>query len=144
MMKKIVFPLVLLMSLVACTGAQAPVPTPTRTPVIVSAMNWYGTWEVKLNGDSFSMVVERTGNLIVAWAIEPPGLRFDFVGTVSEDDSTVTGTYVTSGGADGTFGWQLLDGSINQFHGFVDGGNGPGPYCGWRNTNPMPDPCLGP
>lgn len=121
-----------------------PTPTPTRTATptqtLTPAFNWSGSWttsmEVPPGGDFLAMVITftQTGSTVTGAADFAA-----FTGTLSADNTTLTGTYAYPGGEQ-PFIFRLIN--ANQFIGNRD--SGALAWCGHRAGAGLPTPCMGP
>ncbi|KAA3648310.1 MAG: hypothetical protein DWQ07_04775 [Chloroflexi bacterium] len=120
-----------------------PSPTPTFTPT--PEIDWTGTWNTDADG-AVTMNITQTGNS-VSGSGTGGGVTVTINGTVSANGMTVSGTYSTNLGGSGSFTWQLIGGSMDQFNGNYQQtlpAAGNGPWCGGRNGAGLPATCLGP
>lgn len=122
-----------------------PSPTPTFTPT--PEIDWTGNWTTSDDGvTTYSMSVTQTGNSITA-TLNSGAVTLTATGTLSANGMTVTGSYSATSGTAGSFTWQLIGGSMDQFNGNYQQtapAAASGPWCGGRNGAGLPATCLGP
>lgn len=94
---------------------------------------WYGTGEKLLDIDFL-----QTGYSITANAATGGDDSMLFRGTISQDGTSVTGTWESTDGNAGNFSMSL-DSAPSSFSGNLGGGV---PFCGVRGSGTKPSTCL--
>lgn len=94
---------------------------------------WYGTGEKLLDIDFLQM-----GYSITANAATGGDDSMLFRGTISQDGTSVTGTWESTDGNSGNFSMSL-DSAPSSFSGNLGGGV---PFCGVRGSGTKPSTCL--
>jgi len=122
--------------------SQVPVFTPPPTPT--PSWHWAGTWAVWLDAshqDQYSQTLSQNGDQVSGNMVLFGGPE-TLAGTTSQAGRNVSGAFV---GSTITFGWHMLDNG-DQFIGnlYVPATDQTYPYCGARNGQPPPSPCLWP
>jgi len=122
--------------------SQVPVFTPPPSPT--PAWHWAGTWTVWLDAshqDQYSQTLSQNGDQVSGNMVLLGGPEM-LAGTTSQAGRNVSGAFI---GSTITFGWHMLDNG-DQFIGnlYVPATDQTYPYCGARNGQPPPSPCLWP
>ncbi len=113
-----------------------PTPTPTR--------DWDGTWTVWIGSEGGgSLLVDGQMSVNISGenftgALTLMGKSVDINGVINADHTTASGTWTSDADA-GPFTFYWISGS--QFNG---NWNGTGAWCGARDGDAQPDPCLKP
>ncbi|KAA3648313.1 MAG: hypothetical protein DWQ07_04790 [Chloroflexi bacterium] len=120
-----------------------PSPTPTLTPTEV--IDWTGAWQTDSGNAQFVLNITQSGNTITATEVVN-AITLTINAALSPDGRTATGAWVQDNGISGTFVWQMLPGSTDQFNGNWVTVPPPGAnyWCGFRNGAGYPNPCAGP
>jgi len=121
---------------------QVPVFTPPPTPT--PSWNWAGTWTVWLEAsfqEQYSQTLSQNGDQVSGNMVLFGGPE-TLAGTTSQAGRNVSGAFI---GSTITFGWHMLDNG-DQFIGnlYIPATDQTFPYCGARNGQPPPAPCLWP
>ncbi len=110
-------------------SATPPVPVNLDGPWTI----WQGSAEQKLTIDFLQLGGDLTGN-----AATGGGHSILFKGVLSQDGTSVTGTWENTTGTSGNFTMYLSE-SLSSFSGNLGGGV---PFCGTRMGTSKPNPCL--
>ena len=94
---------------------------------------WQGSTEQQLTIDFLQLGGDLTGN-----AATGVGHSILFKGVLSQDSTSVTGTWESTTGTSGNFIMYLSE-SLSSFSGNLGGGV---PFCGTRMGTSKPNPCL--
>lgn len=120
------------------TETQTPSPSPTPTPFIVWDGNWI-IWVGQPNLTQFFITLNEANQMLSGFFDAGGGSTVSLSGTISGDRQSVSGTWVSTAGQDGTFGWRIV--GTQQFSGNIDGFD---EWCGARFGQPQPIPCFSP
>ena len=120
-----------------------PSPTPTITPT--PTIDWTGAWMTDSGTAQFTLNITQNGNVLSASEVVN-AITVTINAVLSANSRTATGTWTQDNGFSGTFVWQLLPGTVDQFNGNWVNVPGPGgnQWCGFRNGAGYPNPCAGP
>jgi hypothetical protein len=94
---------------------------------------WQGTAEQKLSIDFLQKGSDLIGN-----AATGDGNSMMFMGKISANGKSVSGTWESTSGTSGNFTMELND-ALNSFAGNLGGGV---PFCGTRMGSSKPYPCM--
>ena len=117
-----------------------PTPSLTPTPSVIWADNWF-IWVGPEPLTQYTMTILHSASDLTGSFDAGSGNTVTLSGTLSQDYTTVSGSWTSTGGGSGTFEWQREE-NENQFVGNLDGG--PNEWCGARAGAALPSPCYGP
>ncbi len=120
------------------TVAPTSAPTLSDTPSVLVYLDgpwtiWEGTKQERLDIDFL-----QDGYSLVGNAATDNGHSILYEGTISNDGTSVSGTWRSTKGSSGSFIF-YLDSSYSVFGGNMGGGV---PFCGNRVSSKKPSPCL--
>ena len=117
---------------------EAPTETPAQTPTVSVSLDgewtiWQGTSEQQLAIDFLQQGYSLIGNTAT-----DDGYSLLFNGTISQDSSSVSGTWESTKGTSGNFIIYMGSGYAS-FTGNMGGGVS---FCGTRSGSAKPSPCI--
>ena len=124
---------------------------PACSPQPIPSGHWDGSWNSRASNEygTFRCLINlKSSGEAITGTFDCGIVHGTVSGTLSADRRSVSGTYEERLDADSsddylnTFEWQLVANKPDQFIGNHD--QGKWAWCGSRDFDSLPDPCLGP